>query len=168
MTTLALTLKGLVNGSFTNALDIETGISSINNSQSYTIADGTGANQANAVWSDTRTLSASASEEHDLAGGLTDIYGTTRTFTIIKAIFVSAAAANTNNVLVGGSASNAFVNWVESATDIVTVHPGGMMMVVAPDATGFAVTASTGDLLKVANSSSGTGVTYDIIIVGVA
>lgn len=34
-------------------------------------------------------------------------------------------------------------------------------------ATGYAVTAGTADQLKVANSGAGTGVTYDIVIVGV-
>jgi hypothetical protein len=34
------------------------------------------------------------------------------------------------------------------------------------DATAYAVTATTADLLKVANSSSGTGVTYDIAVIG--
>lgn len=35
-------------------------------------------------------------------------------------------------------------------------------------ATGYAVTAGTADqTLKVANSGAGTGVTYDIVIVGV-
>jgi len=41
-----------------------------------------------------------------------------------------------------------------------------MFCVVAPNATGYALTATTADLLQITNSSSGTGVTYDIIIVG--
>ena len=38
-------------------------------------------------------------------------------------------------------------------------------MWVAP-ATGATVTTLTGDILLVANSSSGTSVTYDIVIIG--
>ena len=41
-----------------------------------------------------------------------------------------------------------------------------MLLLVAPGAAGYAVTAGTGDILKVANSGAGTGVTYDIVIVG--
>lgn len=78
-----------------------------------------------------------------------------------------AAAANTNNVVVGGAASNGFINWVGDATDVINVRPGGVFMLVAPDSTAYAVTASTGDILKVANSSSGTSVTYTIVIIGV-
>jgi len=39
-------------------------------------------------------------------------------------------------------------------------------MAGAADATTYAVTAGTGDLLKVANSAGGTSVTYDIVIIG--
>ena len=35
-----------------------------------------------------------------------------------------------------------------------------------PDATAYAVTAGSADILQVANSSSGSTVTYDVIIVG--
>ncbi len=50
--------------------------------------------------------------------------------------------------------------------DTVKVKPGGAIALVAPDATGYAVTAGTADQLKVANSAGGTSVTYDIIIIG--
>jgi hypothetical protein len=131
------------------------------------LASGTGANQASNVFHDRRTLTASNSENLDLAGSLTNKFGTTLTFTKIKAILIKASSANTNNVLVGGAASNQFINWVSDPTDVIVVRPGGFFMIVAPDSTGYAVTAATGDLLKIANSSAGTSVTYDIIIIGV-
>lgn len=132
---------------------------------SYTLTNGTAADQANQIWSDTRTLAASSTEDLDLAGGLTNAFGTTLTFTKIKSIIVKAAAGNTNNVLVGG-ASNAFVNWVSDATDKIVVRPGGCFALHTSDSTAYAVTASTGDLLRIGNSSSGTSVTYDIILIG--
>ncbi len=89
------------------------------------------------------------------------------TFTKIKAILVKAAEGNTNNVVVGGAASNGWVGPFGATTDTVAVKPGGTVMFVAPDANGYAVTAGTADQLKVANSGVGTGVTYDIVIVGV-
>jgi hypothetical protein len=36
----------------------------------------------------------------------------------------------------------------------------------APDATGYPVTAATGDLVTLTNSAAGTSVTYDVIIIG--
>lgn len=128
--------------------------------------DGTGANAAKVAFTDERSISASSSENLDLAGGLTDAFGNAITFTKIRGIFVYAASTNTNNVLVGGAASNTFVNWVSDATDVIVVRPGGMFALIAPDSTGYGVTASTGDILKVANSSSGSSVTYKIGIFG--
>ena len=130
------------------------------------MADGAGLNQANQVYSARRTLAASANESIDLSGSLTNAFGTSLTFTKIKALIVAASAANTNDVIVGGAATNGFISWVGAATDTVKVKPGGVFVITAPTAAGLAVTAGTADLLKVANSAGGTGVTYDIIVIG--
>ena len=53
-----------------------------------------------------------------------------------------------------------------AASDGLDVKPGGCFLWLAPDATGVAVTAGTGDLINIANSSSGTSVTYDVVIIG--
>ncbi|WP_340265409.1 hypothetical protein [Sphingobium mellinum] len=137
-------------------------------SPSYVFSDGLGANQAKAVFADERTLAASANESLDLAGGLSDVFGNLITFTKIKAIAIQAAATNSNDVLVGGAASNGFISFVGATDDTIKVKPGGMFLIVAPDANGLAVTASTADLLKIANSAGGSSVTYKIVIIGVA
>ena len=129
------------------------------------LASGTAASQADMVWRDRRTIAASSSENLDLASTLTDALGAAATFAKVKAILVIASDANTNEVVVGGAASNAFVGPFGGTTPTVSVRPGGVFFVAAP-AAGWTVTFSTGDILKVANSSSGTGVTYDIIIIG--
>lgn len=129
------------------------------------LTNGTGANQASKIFSDSRVLAASASESLDLAGSLTSALGATLTFATVKAILIRAKATNTNNVVVGPAASNGFLGPFGDATDRVAIKPGGVLMVAAP-ATGWTVTAGTGDLLSVANSSSGTEVGYDIILVG--
>lgn len=136
-------------------------------SGSYTLANGTGANQAQTVFSDQRTLAASTAEDLDLSGTLTDAFGATIAFTKVKAICVKAAAANTNDVEVGGQATNGFSTIFSDASDVVLVKPGGMFALIAPDANGYAVTAGTGDLLQITNGGAGTSVTYDVVIVGV-
>ncbi len=130
------------------------------------IAPGTGAGQADRMYSDRRTLAASANEDLDLAGGLASPFGVAaQTFAKIKAILVIAAPENTNDVVVGGAASNAFAAPFDAADNKVKVPPGGMMLLTAP-AAGWTVTASTADLFRIANGGSGTGVTYDIMILG--
>lgn len=151
----------------TSALDLSTPTDALTKDYSINLGDGNGANQANQVFHDQRTLAASASEELDLAGGLTNPLGQTVTFTKIKALLIRAAAGNTNDVLVGGAAANGFIAPFGDATDVIKVKPGGTLLLVAPDADGYAVTAATGDLLKIANSAAGSGVTYDIVAIGV-
>lgn len=150
----------------TSALDLVTGSAPLSKTVQLDLASGTGANQADLVFSDQRTIAASGTDSLDLAGTLTDAFGATVSFARVKAIMITAASGNTNDVLVGGAASNTFLNWVSDATDVVVVKPGGLFLLAAPDATAYAVTASTGDILQVANSSSGTSVTYDVVIIG--
>lgn len=157
-------VKALLN--YRNALDLDTVKDDLAKTYTKKFTNGSGLNQADLIWHDQRTLSASASENLDLAAVLTDAFGTTLTFLRVKALIIAAAAGNTNNVEVGGHATAAFVNWVKDATDIVVVRPGGVLCLIAPDATAYAVTATTGDMLKVANSAGSTSVTYDVIIVG--
>lgn len=156
-----------ISGVLESALDIGTVSYPVAFNSVTNFADGTGANQANQIFTDTRTLTASSTEDLDLAGGLTNAFGTTVTFTKVKAIIITAASGNTNNVLVGGAASNQVATIFSATNDVLVIRPGGMFALTAPDPTGMAITASTGDLLKIANSSSGTSVTYTIVIIGV-
>jgi hypothetical protein len=162
LTQVAVSLSATLN----SGLKMATASCPIAYAKSIGLSTGTGANQADKIFHDQRTLTASSTENLDLAGVLVDAFGTTITLLRVKVLLVYAAAANTNNVLVGGAASNQFINWVGDPTDVVVVRPGGLFLTVAPDATGFAVTPNTGDLLKVANSAGGTSVTYDIVIIG--
>jgi hypothetical protein len=152
----------------TSALDMQTGNAPLSFSRQINFSDGAGANQANRLWADQRTLAASATEDLDLAGVLTDAFGVAITFARVKALIVAAALGNANNVVIGGAASNQFVGPFGAATHTLAVRPGGLLALFAPDATGYAVTAGTGDLLKVANSGAGTPVTYQIVVVGAA
>lgn len=131
----------------------------------YPLKNGISVDQADRLFSDTRTINPSANEDLDLAGNFTDPIGGPATFAKVKAIIVRASAANTNNVVVGGAAANAFVGGFGAAAQTFAVRPGGVFMVTAPK-DGWVVTAGTGDLLRIANSGAGSAVTYDIIIVG--
>ncbi|MGW5409023.1 hypothetical protein [Streptomyces spiralis] len=151
----------------TSALDLGTGRAAQSLSRSMSLDSGTGAGNADRVFSDRRTLAASATEDLDLAGVLLDAFGSAITFARVKGLIIAAATGNTNNVVVGAASSNPWATLL-GATHTLTLRPGAFVAVGtgAADATGYAVTASTGDLLKVANSGSGTSVTYDIHIIG--
>lgn len=149
----------------TSALDLGTASLPLDKVYKNVLTNGTGNNQANQVFTDQRTLTASSTEDIDLSGSLSDAFGNTITFTAVKAILISSLSTNTNNVLVGGASSNQFINWVADSSDIITIPPGGMFMLTAPLG-GFGVTAGTGDLLKIANSGGGSSVVYDVVLIG--
>lgn len=157
-----------VQANASTALDLVTAQANMLKSYTAVLATGTGAGQADRVFSDTRTLAGSASEDLDLIGTtLLDAFGVAFSIVKIKALIVSAAAANTGNILVGGVAAGLSTMIVPQTTGIVTVRPGATFAVFAgqADATGYGVTATTADLLHIANSAAGNA-TYDIIIVG--
>jgi len=163
-------VKVTIQPNYGKALDLSTArdIVASSGEASWDLAFGTAANQANMVWHDQRTLADSATEELDLSGGLTDAFGDSITLARVKAIFIKTNAASVANLQVGGAAANAFINWVGDATDKLIVRgAGGFFMTVGPDATGFAVTAATGDLLKITHDGSDTAdIVYDIIVIG--
>ena len=127
------------------------------------LSSGTGANQANAMYQASRTLAASATENLDLNASLTDVHGQSVTCTKLKALVIKAAASNTNTVLVGGGATTVTTLFTNS-NDQLIVRPGGVFIFTAPDATGAAVTAGATVLLVVMDGSSGTAVTYDVVV----
>jgi len=162
---LTTTLKVQIQADQKGSNDLGTPGFPLNNTKTTQLASGTGSNQADLLFTDQRTLAASATEDLDLAGSLTDALGATLNFVKVKAIMISAAAANTNNVEVTPGAANGFLGPFADASDQLDIPPGGRIYLEAP-VSGWTVTAGTGDLLTITNSAGSTGVTYDVIIVG--
>jgi hypothetical protein len=164
---LTSSLSAAVGFTQSSALDLGTASLPVSVRAAVQLVSGTGAGQADLVFSDRRSIAASGTEGLDLAGTLTDAFGATLTFVKIKGLYVRADAANTNNVVVGADGTSPWTTLLNS-TGTVTLRPGAFFLAAAgsADATGYGVTASTGDILKVANSSSGTAVSYDIVVIG--
>lgn len=152
---------------YTKTTDLSAPTDRMSLRRAMSLTSGTAAGKADLRFADTRTLAASATEDLDLAGVLTDVYGVALTFVKIKGLYVKAADANTNNVVIGNAAATAWAALL-GATGTVTLRPGAAITLTTgqEDATAYAVAAGSTDLLKIANSGAGTGVTYDIAIVG--
>lgn len=162
--TLNATIKSTVNFQQSASADIETGASQASTTHVLQFADGAGAGQANLQFTDRRTLNASANESLDLSGSLQSLLGSV-SFARVKYIEIRAAAANTTNLVVTRPASNG-VPFVDAEEQIFPViRPGGRASWGDPGATGIAVTASTGDLINIANDGAAAA-TYEIIIIG--
>lgn len=164
--TATATLNVSLSALLTNALDLVSAQANLAYNKSKSFTNGTGADQIQNIFSDTRSINSASNEDLDLAGSLTNAIGATVTFTKVKAILIQASANNSTNLSVGPAASNGWGAGFADASDRVVIRPGGMFLLTAPDANGMAVTAGTGDLLNIANSSGATA-SYDIIIIGV-
>lgn len=162
--TLTTTLDVNLLATAANALDLGTVTAPYTVNKRIKLTSGTGSNQADLIFSDTRTVAASGTDALDLAGSLTGSFGSTLTFAKIKLVVVRAASGNTNNVRVNRPSSNGVPLFL-AASDGIDVLPGGLFCWCAPGA-GVTVTAGTGDLLNIDNSSSGTSVTYDVVLIG--
>jgi hypothetical protein len=147
-----------------NALDLTSPKDPLRLSHQEDLANGTGANQANMLWHDQRTLSTGASENIDLAGALTNAFGTTITFTKIKALLIENLNSS-RTLTIGGASSNAWIGALVATNDLIVIQPGGVFLITAPGASGMAVVADTGDILKVLNAAGGD-TTYNIAIIG--
>lgn len=166
MATLTARLDVQLSGVFENILDVGSASYPLEYGKHYNLAHGSGANQASSVFTDTRTLAASANEDLDLNGVLLDAFNTVIALTKVKALIITADPNNANDVVVGGAAANGATSFFGAADDKVKVKPGGVIAFIAPDANGYPITAATADLLRVANGGAGTAVTYTIIVIG--
>lgn len=130
-----------------------------------TLTDGTTADKADLVFHERRTVTAGNSHTYDLAGGITDQMGNSLLMARVKAlVIVSLATADAAQLDVGGAGASGWNTWVNDSTDIMTVMAGGVLVLLAPGATAYPVTAGTGDQLKVA--AVGGDVQFDIAIIG--
>lgn len=126
-------------------------------SYALSLTDGTGANQVQVVWSDSRTLS--GSPDTLTLGSLTDDRGTV-TFTAIKVIYIKNNGSATmlwSDGTWGGSPFD------DIAASSVNIRPGGVLAIAAPDAGGFSVSSGSQTIVL---SSATSGVAYEIVLIG--
>lgn len=140
----------------------------LNVARSYNLSllNGTTAGKADVIYHAQRTLIASANEDLDFAGGLTDpMSGSPVAFAKLKLLAIIAASGNTNGVVVKRPTTTG-VPIFDIADASVTLGPNGVLLICSPGLAGYAVTPATGDVINVANSGAGTPVTYDVVALG--
>lgn len=137
----------------------------ISRSISQAFSDGAGMNQAEQVFAQTAQLAASAVDSIDLAGGVSNALGQALTFTKIKAIVVEAAVDNQGTISIGGNA-NALSSIFGDPADTLVLKPGSAFVLTGPDAAGYAVTATTADVLDITNDDGVNTADYTITVIG--
>lgn len=150
----------------TRSIDLQSVEAPLTIQHGLALPNGTGAGQADLLWTDQRTIAASGTDDLDLAGTFTDVFGQAVVFARVKALLIKASSGNTNNVVVGNAAATQFLGPFGAAAHTLAIQPGGVFFALAPGTTAWAVAAGSADLLRIANSGAGTGVTYDIAVLG--
>lgn len=130
----------------------------------WLVASGTAAGLADKVWSDTRVVTTGATDSLDLAGTLTDAFGSVVTFVKIRAIIFSAASTNTTTLTISRVATAGVPLFAADGDAIAPLSAGGFFCWADP-AAGLTVTATTDDILSIVNSA-GASATYSITVVG--
>ncbi len=138
-----------------------------------TFANGTGINQVNKVFQDSATLAGSGTLSIDLDSTLTGPLGSV-SFTRIAAICARrtdtpVASTQDENVTISGDFI--LTKYLIPGADVLAattmpLQPGGVWCFVAPDATGVAITATTGDVLLFTNASAADSTTLQLLILG--
>ena len=162
---MSLTTRFTINARInqTDADDMGTHI--ISETLGLTLTDGDGANEADGLWVDNRTLADAATEELDFYDGtLTDAFGNSLVFATLKMIYVRNNSTDAN-LEIGGAASGALLLF-DNTSDILALRPGGEFFMSAPNVTGIVTIGSPH--LKMTHSGAGTSaLDYDIIVAGV-
>jgi hypothetical protein len=131
----------------------------------YQFANGTGADQADLSFGDERTLASGANEDLDLTGSLARALGGTFDAARLKMLAIVADRTNTTVLTVTRPATNGAPIFAATG-DGIPLRPGGMILLVSPDATGLAtLTAGTADLLNIANAA-GAAAKYKVAVLG--
>jgi len=128
---------------------------------SKSLTDGTGANKANKLWHQQRSISAGANDDLDLRS-LTDRFTTALVFSKLKWFFLRLTSPATGVKLVMGNyGANGFTGWFGATThtEDVADHVDKTNQI-----DGWTVDA-THRYLRI-NNPGGAAVTYDIILVG--
>jgi len=131
----------------------------VNLMESY--ADGVGAGQFNLAYLEERTVASGANDDVDLAGVLASALGTTFTAAELALLFVlnrardPDEAANSTNLTIGAG-SNPMIGFLGGTTPTLgPIRPGAFCMLGGVKNAGGigAITAGTGDILRIANSA---------------
>lgn len=134
---------------------------------SRTLSLGAGDLAINEIYQGYRTLTAGSNETLDLYGSLTNILKDTVNFARIKMILIEVVTdLATTSLSVEPGATHPFTGPFKNSSSGITLGRKGGVCFWQTDATGWAVTNSSSDKIKVTNNDGAASVDYKISIWG--
>ena len=150
--------------------DLSTVIDSSRLEYAGSLADGVGADQADVLWHDERTIAAAGNDDLDLTDLTSALFSSTVTFGLasVKAVLVVNTETSGPAVLrVGGAGAvaGAFGAPFAGDQDAVVEVPADSGLLLTNKTTGWPVADGSSDILRIANPGA-SAVTYRIAILG--
>jgi hypothetical protein len=165
-TTLIGSVRVTTQWSYSNGLTIGAAQSTDKLDYLASFAQGTGLNQADTLYVSYGTLGASGALNIDMTGALFDIFGNSVAMARVKSMHIVITTATPATSVLVGNGTNPLLNWVGAGSHTIRIRNGGCFCLSAPDATAYAVTASTGDILKLLNEDGVNTATYQVAFMG--
>lgn len=150
-----------IDTALTSPLDLSTPKDALGMVVTQTISNGTGADQANQQYHDQISISASGTSIIDMAGTLTNAFGSTVTLARIKALVIVNTGTVAIKVAPSGSSGMSTM-----FTGDVNIRPGGFLVLAGFDATGYAVASGSADRITITNLSGSTTATLNLVVIG--
>lgn len=126
-------------------------------SYSLTLSDGTGANQAQVVWSDSRTATTTPDTLSRFT--LTDVRSGATASILLDALKLLYIWNKSSSVSINASATG----WAVLPSSPHRIRPGGVLLITAPGQDGYAP-GGMGDSITI--STGAASADYDIILIG--
>lgn len=166
--TLTHTIRASINWTFREALDLSNVNDAATLEYSKDCADGTSADQCDKIWHDQRVITTGANDDLDLTALTNSIFGSTVTINFVKVksiLIVNTSTTAGDELKLDSSVTNGFLGpFNGSNTSKIEIGPDSACL-LSSKKDGWAVTAGTGDILRINNPNAGS-VTYKIVIVG--
>lgn len=167
---LSVEVKASLAWLWEESLELSTLVDSSRLDAPTALAAGNGPGQVNQLWHDTRSLAGESHHDLDLTALTQTMRGQAVSlgFATVKAILIHNTAADAGKKLVlDSSAPNAMLTpFDNSATSKLEIPPASPLLLVNRLG-GWAVTAGTGDILRIDNPGLAS-IAYKIVVVGTA
>jgi hypothetical protein len=164
MTTVSANISAALSATYAAAASPVSSVDqTVVESQLVQLAGGTGLGFADRLYAAPINIAASGTTTINLTTAL-DAFGNGLAMLKVKAIYLESDPTNVNDIVLSGGASNPFVGPLAGTTPSVATRPGGVTLLA--NNVGWTVVPSTGDQIKLANSSGTTAVTGTLVLVG--
>lgn len=154
-----------IQGEYSIAADNGSLIRALAHAADIAFADGVGLNAASEFWTDEVSVAQSVNTDIDLQT-LTKPDGSALVLTGVKAVLISAAAANPAALTLQPGASNGWTAVFGGTTPTTPIAPGGAWIQANPSAGGFAVSGSNKTVRIASPGTTGTYV-FRISVLGI-